>query len=223
MRSKTLNRAVQLNPDMFEAYLNWANIYEGFAAAEAGLREFPASTALQANSPQVLVKLGRIHANHGSPAQSKHALSPSPGHQSGMESAIKGLAAVGGVIVLPRYQPQLGYVVVSRLLRGRQTISSTDFQSSKLETICDGLEVRRTYPLTNLQLGYVKPDLTPLLTLRAEKTCASPGSSPDKSLATHRPNGIVRWPVCGIESGPMRWLQRGSLLPLAVVQRVGTD
>jgi len=93
---QTLNRAVQLNPDMFEAYLNLGEIYEASQQPKLAFENFQQALRIKPNSPQVLVKLGRIHANHGSTAQASTLFRQALAINPGMESAKKGLAAVGG-------------------------------------------------------------------------------------------------------------------------------
>jgi FkbM family methyltransferase len=93
---QVLQRAVQLNPDLFEAYLNLGEIYEASQQPKLAFENFQQALRIKPNSPQVLVKLGRIHANHGSPAQASTLFRQALAINPAMESAKKGLAAVGG-------------------------------------------------------------------------------------------------------------------------------
>ncbi len=93
---EVLKRAVQLNPELFEAYLNLGEIHEAMQQPKLAFESFQQALRIKPNSPQVLVKLGRIHANHGSPAQASTLFRQALAINPAMESAQKGLAAMGG-------------------------------------------------------------------------------------------------------------------------------
>jgi FkbM family methyltransferase len=90
----TLKRAIQINPDLFEAHLNLGEIYEQAKEHALAFSCFQQALRIKPHSPEVLVKMGRIHAKHGSAAQAstlfRQALAINPAN----ETARKGLAAM---------------------------------------------------------------------------------------------------------------------------------
>lgn len=90
----TLKRAVQINPDLFEAQLNLGEIYEIAKDHSAAFNCFQQALRIKPNSPQVLVKMGRLHAAHGSSSQASTLFRQALAIQPNMESAKKGLMAI---------------------------------------------------------------------------------------------------------------------------------
>ncbi len=81
---------------MFEAYLNLGEIYEASQQPKLAFENFQQACGLSRTRRKSLSKLGRIHANHGSTAQASTLFRQALAINPGMESAKKGLAAVGG-------------------------------------------------------------------------------------------------------------------------------
>ncbi|MDX1964358.1 MAG: FkbM family methyltransferase [Pirellulales bacterium] len=85
----TLKRALQINPELFEAHLNLGEIYEHARDHSSAFACFQQALRIRPNSPQVLIKMGRIHAAHGSTAQAstlfRQALTLDPAQRKARE------------------------------------------------------------------------------------------------------------------------------------------